>query len=215
MASNTAQVLVVAGMILAPSGGRLLAATPPEAFARQTVPEHLRILDCRMAALVTNGMARSSTLRQLTDTVGTLRGIVYVKTGYYVNPDTKRVLSGALSHRISVAGAYRLLHLMVAPESGDRPLVILAHELQHAIEVLEHSDVATEAAVDRLFDRIGTHTGAGVVETQAAQVAERAVARELSANRGSAHAPIVPHSVRPTRDEDGNVTTGRAPCAMR
>jgi hypothetical protein len=74
---------------------------------------------------------------------------------------------------------------MVAPESGDRRLLTLAHELQHAIEVLEAPDVATAGAVDELFERIGTNTSAGVMETQAALDVERAVGRELSADRES------------------------------
>jgi hypothetical protein len=49
--------------------------------------------------------------------------------------------------------------------------------------VLEASDVATEAAVDRLFERIGIQVSAGVRETQAALDVERVVSRELSANR--------------------------------
>jgi hypothetical protein len=117
--------------------------------------------------------------------VGELNGIVYIKSGFSVNDHTKRVLSGALSHQISMAGAHRVLHVMVAPESGDRPVITMAHELQHAIEVLEAPDVATEAAVDQLFERIGMHADTGIVETQAALNVERAVARELSGNRGS------------------------------
>jgi hypothetical protein len=130
-------------------------------------------------------MARSATFRWLVDRVGELNGIVYIKDGFYVNDSTKRVLSGALSHRISMPGAHRVLHVMVAPESGDRPLITMAHELQHAIEVLEAPDVATEAAVDQLFERIGMHAGTGIVETQAALNVERAVVRELSAKRES------------------------------
>jgi hypothetical protein len=63
---------------------------------------------------------------------------------------------------------------------GDRPIFILAHELQHAIEVLEAPHVSTEHDVDQLFERIGFHASAGDVETQAALDVERAVRRELS-----------------------------------
>jgi hypothetical protein len=111
-----------------------------------------------------------------------MNGIVYITDRYYVNSQTRRVLSGALSHSVSMAGAHRVLHVMVAPDrvTGSWSL---AHELQHAIEVLEASDVATEAAVDRLFERIGIQVSAGVRETQAALDVERVVSRELSANR--------------------------------
>jgi hypothetical protein len=109
--------------------------------------------------------------------------MVYIEDGYYVNSQTKRVLSASLSHRISVAGAHRVLHLTVAPQSGDRSIINLAHELQHVLEVLEATDVSTEAAIDQLFERIGMRMSAGVMETQAALTVERTVARELAAGR--------------------------------
>ena len=113
---------------------------------------------------MTDGMARSATLRRAIDRIGELNGIVYIKDAYYVDPRTGRVLSGALSHEITMAGTHRVLHVTVAPESGDRSLITLGHELQHAIEVLEANDVTTEAGVDRLFERIGVRVGASVME---------------------------------------------------
>jgi hypothetical protein len=121
--------------------------------------------------------------RLLVERVGALNGIVYIHSSFYVSPQTKRLLSGALSHRIDTAGAYRVLHLIVAPASGDEPLVTIAHELQHVIEVLEEPSVQTEAAVDRLFERIGMHVSAGVMETQSALEVERVVRREVLAKR--------------------------------
>jgi hypothetical protein len=163
----------------------LLAQTPPpqECAVREMVPGQLRPFSCRTAAIVANGLARSATFRGLVDRIGQLNGIVYITDRYYVNSQTRRVLSGALSHSVSMAGAHRVLHLMVAPESGDRPLITIAHELQHAIEVLEAPGVNTEAAVDQLFARIGVQVSAGIMETQAALDAERTVMRELSTSR--------------------------------
>jgi hypothetical protein len=153
---------------------------PERCAARDAVPPQLRPLDCRLAAAIADGVERSATFRQLVERVGTLSGIVYIQLKLYVDPHTKRVLDGALSHSVTTAGAHRVLHVIVGAEQGDRPIVILAHELRHAIEVLEAPNVSTEDAVDRLFERIGTHTHSGVVETQAALDAERAVRRELS-----------------------------------
>jgi hypothetical protein len=179
----------MSGMTLAADNGRLVAdtRTPQACAARKTVPYQLRPWDCRLAVIVANGMAKSATFRRLVDRVGELQGILYLKDGYYVNEQTgrRRVFSGGLSHRISMAGAYRVLHLMVAPESGDRPIITMAHELQHAVEVLEATDVTTETGVDQLFDRIGIHAGAGITETQAALDVGIAVARELSTHRES------------------------------
>ena len=105
-------------------------------------------------------MARSATLSREIERIGELNGIVYIKDAYYVEPRTGRVLSGALSHEVTMAGSHRVLHVTVAPESGDRCLITLAHELQHAIEVLEAKGAVTRVAVDRLFERIGMQVGA-------------------------------------------------------
>jgi hypothetical protein len=183
---KTAQIKVIGvaiGIVVATSTGRAGAPSDPatkRCDARQAVPVQLRPLECRLAAAIADGLTRSATFRQLVERVGALNGIVYIHLQPYVNPETKRVLDGALSHAVTTAGAHRLLHVMVGAAQGDRPICVLAHELQHAIEVLETPDVLTENAVDQLFERIGTHVYAGVVETQAALDAERAVSRELA-----------------------------------
>jgi hypothetical protein len=73
-----------------------------------------------------------------------------------------------------------VLHVMVGAVHGDRPIYLLAHELQHVVEVLEAPDVLTERDVDQLFERIGWRAFAGDMETQAALDTERAVRSELS-----------------------------------
>jgi len=184
MSRKTSPVVTIGMMLMVGSHTlRSEVQTPEVCAVREMVPAQLRLSNCRTAAIVANGMMRSATLRRVIDRVGQLNGIVYVEDRYYVNAKTKRVLSGALSHHITTAGAFRVLHLMVAPESGDRRLLTMAHELQHAIELLEAAEVTTDAAVDELFERIGMHTSAGVLETEAALAVERAVGRELTANR--------------------------------
>jgi hypothetical protein len=184
MGRKAALILRVATMVAVGSAGLKAEIQAPDlCVARQTLPAQVRPLTCRTAALMIDGMARSATLCREIDRIGELNGIVYIKDAYYVDPRTKRVLSGALSHEITMAGAHRVLHLTVAPESGDRPLVTLGHELQHAIEVLEAEDVTTEGAVDRLFERIGARVGGSVMETETAVDVGRAVARELLVKR--------------------------------
>jgi hypothetical protein len=153
---------------------------PERCAAREAVPLQLRTVDCPLASAIADGLKRSATFREVAERVGLLGGIVYIQLKQYVDPHTKRVLDGALSHSVTTAGAHRVLHVMVGAAQGDRPIVILAHELRHVIEVLEAPDVSTEKAVDQLFERISTHTHSGVVETQAALDVERAVRRELS-----------------------------------
>jgi hypothetical protein len=105
MTCKTALILGV-GMVLAAGNDRLLAETQPpqECAVREMVPGQLRPFSCRTAAIVANGLARSATFRGLVDRIGQLNGIVYITDRYYVNSQTRRVLSGALSHSVSMAG---------------------------------------------------------------------------------------------------------------
>jgi hypothetical protein len=167
-------------MTLAATAGAHSEPSQKRCASPETVPPQLRPLDCRLGTAIADGLKRSATFRQLVARVGALNGIVYIQLKQSVNPRTKRVLDGALSHSFSTAGAYRVLHVMVGAVEGDRPIYLLAHELQHVVEVLEAPAVSTERDVDQLFERIGVRAFAGDMETQTALDVEHAVRSELS-----------------------------------
>jgi hypothetical protein len=144
-----------------------------------SVPDYIRGLSCRMARMIASGTGRSATFRHLVEHVGRLNGIVYIEEDYYLNTHTRTRLMGALVHRVTVSGDSRILHLFIAPVSGDQPVITMAHELQHVVEVLE-SGAVTEDEINQLFDRIGNRIRAGIVETHAALDVENVVRRELS-----------------------------------
>jgi len=79
-------------------------------------------------------------------------------------------------------GPYRILYATVTPYTGVRPARIIAHEMQHAIEVLE-SDAACERDIDDLFEQVRVHAATSTVETEAALAVEDAVTRELGNRR--------------------------------
>ena len=79
-------------------------------------------------------------------------------------------------------GSRRALFVGVVPGTGERSLEIMAHEFQHAVEVLS-SSASNEAEIDASFARIGIPVGGRLTETAAAGVVEQAVSRELSARR--------------------------------
>ena len=185
MGRNAAQIGLIGmavGIVSVIGTGRAGAQSnpaPERCAVREAVPLQLRPLDCRLAAAIAHGLKRSATFRQLADRVGTLDGIVYIHLQPYAILDGRTVLNGALLHSVTTAGPYRVLHVIVNAR-GDRLIFILAHELQHAIEVLEAADVSTENAVDQLFERIGFRVYGGAVETRAALDVEDVVKRELS-----------------------------------
>lgn len=146
------------------------------------LPTHIRTVDCEVSSAVAEGIRRSPLFRRLVERIDTMHGIVYIESRYVMTYPDSRPRVGALQHRVTVAGAYRLLRIVAAPQSGDAFISLLGHELRHAIEVLE-SDAATEQDIDRLYARIGAVAGNGATETSAALDAERAIRRELKANR--------------------------------
>src|SRR5262245_61471278 len=186
MGRNTARIGLIGmavGIAFVTATGPARAQSDPapkRCAVREAVRLQLRPLDCRLAAAIANGLERSATFRHMVERVGTLDGIVYIHLQPYVNLDGRRVLDGALLHSVTSAGGHRMLHVIVNAEKGDRPIFILAHELQHAIEVLEAADVSTKSAVDQLFERIGFRVYGGAVETRAALDVESVVKRELS-----------------------------------
>ena len=145
------------------------------------LPDHVRILDCRVAAAVANAADRSPILKDLLERVERTDGIVYVTASPMVGAAAR--LLGGLSHDVTKAGRFRILRIFVSGKVDDSSIAIVGHELRHALEVLELSGACTEAEVDALFERLGWHSAAHAVETQAALDAGYAIERELSASR--------------------------------
>jgi hypothetical protein len=144
------------------------------------LPDHVRILDCRLATAVAGAASRSATLNDLLQRVQRTDGLVYITPPPLTGPGTR--LLGGFSHDISVAGSHRVLRIFVGTERNDAAMATIGHELRHALEVLELSSATTEAEVDALYTRLGWQTSAHTVETQAALDAGNAIARELRAS---------------------------------
>ena len=169
--------------ILAASG--LLTGASEPALANESrsscavvLPSYIRVLDCPLAAAVAGGLDQSPTLRRQFERIAELHGIVYVATSAHVAV-TRKTLRGALSHQVGLSGPIRVLRITLVRDAGDRALGTFAHELRHAIEVLEHPEARSESAIDALFERIGEPVGYGAYETRAAITAQMTVLREL------------------------------------
>ena len=181
MAGHLAR-MAVAGTLIVGCGVPVVANDADRGMrcaAIAAVPDHIRTTSCDMMHAIEVGMSSSPTFRRLVERVAALHGIVYLTAKQVVQVQTHRVIDGTLQHRVTVAGSYRLLFATVTPYSGLRPIPIIAHELQHSIEVLE-SNATSESEIDRLFERIGVRTAASTFETVAALDVQGAVARELA-----------------------------------
>lgn len=138
----------------------------------------IRPQDARLTALLRNGMARSATFRALVNRIEAGNLFVYVSLG----PTMRASLAGKLTW-MTRAGEYRYVRATINTEqTPDQMIATLAHELQHAVEVLEDDTVLDQRSLQELYKRIGrpSHSGnTAAWETVAAQDTGFRVRREL------------------------------------
>jgi hypothetical protein len=143
---------------------------------------HVRTTEPKIVSLVEAGMSRSATFQRLVDALDGSDVIVYVEP-----KQTRQALGGYLAHTIVSQGGYRHLHVAVDTRGSERRLVaLLAHELQHALEVAQDPTARNAEDLDRLFSRLAIPFGCGgttCAETQAAKDVEAAVSDELGRSR--------------------------------
>lgn len=140
----------------------------------------IRPQDVRIKEALREGAARSTTFRSLLDRIDTGDVIVYVA----VNPLIKSNLSGALTWMTS-AGGFRYVRASISPDQNlDQMIATVAHELQHALEVVNDPTVTSEGTLVAMYRHIGQQNNSASPnrwETVAAQETGYQVRRELGA----------------------------------
>ena len=144
-------------------------ATPPS--VRPATPDTRRLLE--------ELTARSPTARLLVERLRQSDVIVYVRHRWF-DTETFHGRIGLLSS----AGPHRFLVIEVGcGRTRTEQLIILAHELQHAVEIAGAPSVSDAASLGALYRRIGEFMGASngsqMYETRAAADTGRRVRREL------------------------------------
>ena len=159
--------------LLALLGFRGVSAAQDAAVGR-----HVRTDDAKLRGLMTRGDAESPTFRGIVLHIDRLPGLVYVVPSQC---GTRSELAACLEHSVQVRGGYRFLRVNMTPgEPEHRQLPLLAHELQHALEVLSDESATSLDGVAKLYERIGVRRpGAGVFETDAARRVQDLVNREV------------------------------------
>lgn len=104
-----------------------------DTVAAEDVRSRIRSLNASVQALLADGYRRSPTLQRLAVDVARTDGIVYLQAGEC----PVRTLRACLLHTILDAGDFRYLWIRIKPEdAADEMVTSIAHELQHAFEVL-------------------------------------------------------------------------------
>jgi hypothetical protein len=149
-------------------------------FAADTLLR-VQTIDPTLARLIDEGAGRSPTFRDLIAQVEQREWIVFVQPGSC--PD--RAAVGCLLHLVGRFEGRRYVRLLVNPKGRhpDQVIVTLAHELQHAVEVVTSGSVTDGPSMLNLLRRISSSrvrtSKAVLYETAAATSAAEAVFREL------------------------------------
>jgi hypothetical protein len=151
----------------------LLLAAP--AAVRPSIAPLARV---RAAAAATKWLddivARSSTARGLIERLAATDVIVYIEVTASAQVPTAR------TKLVTVTPSARFLRIGISSLLPPNQVpALIAHELQHAVEIAESPEVRDDQGVRRLYERIGRLDRVDRYETDAAVSIERAVRGEL------------------------------------
>jgi hypothetical protein len=133
----------------------LVVATPSIANAADPswdgLTGHIRTTDDRLRRLLEHGTRTSRTLRALVQRLRDSDVVVYL----WCNGTSPHRIDGRLSF-VSRAGGYRYIVVRLNfLASRERQIAIIAHELQHAVEIANAPAVVDGDSLAREYQRIG------------------------------------------------------------
>jgi hypothetical protein len=111
----------------------------------------------RVATWFARGLQRSSTMRALADRVEQSDVVVYLEIAFRLDPG----MAACVTWMASAPGARYLRVSMRANLREADAIAMLAHELQHVVEVIDSPEVQSGADLAALYARIGHRTGSG------------------------------------------------------
>lgn len=115
----------------------------------------LRPQSARIGGWLSLGLERSPTMRALADRVARGDVVVYLEILHTLDPGT----AACVTWMAAVPGA-RYVRVSMRPNLPmSEAIAMLAHELQHVVEVIDHPDVRSDASLAALYQRIGHRTG--------------------------------------------------------
>src|SRR4051794_3844358 len=138
------------------------------------VPARVRATGAAMPLLELTA-AGSPTVRALLSRLAETDVIVYIEI------TSSPQVTVARTKLVTATPTARFLRIGISStlRASEMPPLI-AHELQHALEIAEQADVKDDAGVRRLYARIGHEHGIDNFETDAARAAERRAREEMA-----------------------------------
>ena len=143
---------------------------------RTTNPNaRVRPMQKRVEALLSTGMDRSATFRQLVRRIERSDVIVYVEARHDLRDGV-----GASMRFVTRSASDRFLRILLNADYSNHTLVaLLGHELQHVVEVVEHAEVQSPDDLREFYRRTGVRTGPDSFDSEEARTAGYLVRNEI------------------------------------
>jgi hypothetical protein len=180
---NLNTMRIAAGVALA----GLCAGMQPlvQAGSNQSSSTGVRPVDASIAALLTDGRARSATFRSLLEHLEPAGWLVFVQAGSCPISG----VAGCMLHGVGQFDGRPYLRIVVSQSSRtqDEVIATIGHEFQHAVEVASDPRITDATDIRELYRRIGyvsmRAAGRQLYETEAALRAGVTVLAELTSER--------------------------------
>jgi len=150
--------------------------------AQDSSRRHVRATEPRILALLDAGISRSPLFRGLVAALDESDVIVYIEPKI-----ARQNLGGYLRHHVVAQGGYRYLRIVIDTQGSESRLIpVLAHELQHALEIARSPNARDAGRMREVFERRDVGCGSSTCyETLTALEVQAAVDHELKAARAS------------------------------
>ena len=151
---------------------------------------HVRTASPSLRGLIDDGLARSETLRALVDRLDASDVVVYISCSA-IRSDTALEFGGRLQFVLYAGGVRYAQAQLNCGLLRDRQIALLGHELRHAVEIAETPEIVDAPSFGRYLSSHGFEVSEDLrhrtYETDAAQLTQRFVRRDLLDSAGSAH----------------------------
>jgi hypothetical protein len=159
-----------------------LLAAYPAAGVSPSPWSHLRPLSPHAATLIADGATRVPAVRSLLTALEATDVVIYLSHSMPLSPGEPQGYTRFVSHAAGTRYLFVQINCWELPER--ERLVLLGHELQHALEIAAAPEVLDEGGIERLYRRIGYEAGRrGRFESPGARAMSDRVRDELARRR--------------------------------
>jgi len=171
----------VAALMVASFAAEAVQGQPRDGSApgRETARQHVRCLDARAERLLAQAVGRSATVKALVARLDDTDVVIYVTTTAPLDRVVAMPRGTATLVTATAAARYLQVWVDVQRREAER-IAVLGHEVQHALEVAADASVRDAQSYSRLFERLGSESGAGAGRAGSRRF-ETAMAKDIEA----------------------------------